>query len=105
LEDVPDIVEVVKSVELDRAPHPSPLDHPDVVPRSRLKQILVREHARASSVAQKKRDDVQVRLQARCRRCHAFGRTGEGHTGEEIDKYGIKVVSSNTGHFTSQDTS
>ena len=92
----------MKSVEMDRAPVPSPLDHPDVVARPRLERILGHCHVRASKDAQKKRDDIQVRLQAPCRRCRSMGAPGEGHTGEEIDIFGLKVVSVNPGCF-SQD--
>jgi hypothetical protein len=87
---------------MDRAPVPCPLDHPDVVPRPRLKKILGRCHARTRKDAKKKRDDIQVWLHAPCRRCRSMGAPGEGHTGEEIDRFGLKIVSVNPGCF-SQD--
>jgi hypothetical protein len=96
-----DTLEVVDSVELDRAPHPYPLDHPDVLSLEQTWKVLARDKARTASKLQRKRDDVQVRLQARCRRCKSHGAPGIGHTPEQIDGFGVAVVSTGSCNFLS----
>jgi hypothetical protein len=100
VEDTPGVME---SVELNRTSTPSPLDDPTVLSLGQTAKMLAHHKARTASNMQGKRDDVQVRLQdRRCRRCQNLGSPGIGHTADERDAFGIKVVSTSSCSFWSQ---